>query len=73
MKLKEQKSNSKEFNDQQNTSSSSYMIKPTNIFNKTEKLKLLRDWAFFNSIGTISHIFGPRYEIHGKVFLQKVT
>ena len=26
-------------------------------------LKLLWDWAFFNSIGTISHIFGPRYKI----------
>ena len=26
-------------------------------------LKLLRDWTFFITIGTISHIFGPRYEI----------
>ena len=25
--------------------------------------ELLKDWAFFNSIETISHIFGPKYEI----------
>ena len=26
-------------------------------------LKLLSDWAVFSSIGTISYIFGTRYEI----------
>ena len=38
-------------------------------------LKLLRDWAFFNSVETISRIFGPRYgyfQCHGKLFLQKI-
>ena len=38
-------------------------------------LELLKDWAFFNSIGPISHILvldEEYFECHGKLFLQKV-